>query len=496
MSRWIDNFDNHAFKTTWEDLKNKLEEATIDETVVSNIEELARLKKVVTFVDNALKSIDPELISQTLLDSFNSVSPGIRQEILHYNNNKNIAHLQNANNKLDTLLDSVRPYILQGDKLKKSLLAAIRAYTNEVNKHLENIVDTEAEYKKVQGFRAEIEEYYDLLFDDGEDNESIKLQISTLLENSESEHEKINKFYNEIFIDDENESLKTVVEEAKKDILRDTEEANEKLVNVSTKIDNLDKFYINIFGSEDEDGNITGGLEKELEIRIKALEDFKIEQEQEYKKLMKEKLDSLNIYEEEQQSKYETQYANIESLLPGATSAGLAKAYQDMKESFEKPIKSWNKVFVGSVIVMLVATFLSFIEIGVEKDNVMTWFTFAKMGDLTNTMNGLLFKLPLYAPLIWLAIFASKRRSENQRLQQEYAHKEAVAKSYISYKMQIDELGTEDKQLLEKLLNSSIDTVSHNASESLDKKHGDATPVQEIIKTFVEQVTKVTSKQK
>ena len=494
MSRWIDNFDNHEFKITWENLKNELEKVTIDKTVVLNIEELARLKKVVTLVDNSLQSIDPELISKTLLNSFNTTSKAIKNEILNYNNNNNIVYLRNANNKLDTLLDSVRPYTIYSDKLKKSLLSAIRAYTSEVNKHLENIVDTEAEYKKAQEFRAEIEEYYSLLFDDSEDNEPVKLQISTLLKNSKEEHDEINKYYNEIFNNDENESIKTTVEEAKKDILRDTEEANDKLVNVSTKIDKLDKFYINIFGSEDEDGNVTGGLEKELKLRIEELDNFKNEQKIKYEDILSEKLINITTYEQNQQENNKNLYEQIESLLPGATSAGLAKSYQLMKDSFEQPIKNWNRVFVGSVVVMFVATFLSFIEIGTVKDNVTTWFAFATMGDITSTMNSLLFKLPLYAPLIWLAIFASKRRSENQRLQQEYAHKEAVATSYISYKMQIDELDLEDKNLLEKLLNSSIDTVSYNASESLDKKHGDTTPVQETIKMFVEQVTKLTAK--
>jgi hypothetical protein len=40
-------------------------------------------------------------------------------------------------------------------------------------------------------------------------------------------------------------------------------------------------------------------------------------------------------------------------------------------------------------------------------------------------------------------------------------------------------------------LDSSIDTVAHNASESLDKKHGDSTPMQETIKMTVEQVLKL-----
>ncbi len=496
MSRWVENFDNHAFKTAWEDFKNKLEETSIDETVVLDVEELARLKKVVTFLDNAFENIDPEYISQTILNTFSTPITSANQAIINYKNSKNITYLHQVNDQLDKLFNSIRPYIIHGDKLKKSLLSAIRSYTTEVNKHLEDIVDTETEYNNAKEYREEIEEYHDLLFDDSEDNESIKLQIATFLEKSEEEYEKINSFYNEILNDDENESIKTTIEEAKKDIVRNTEEANEKLVNVSSKIEKLDKFYINIFGAEDDEGNITGGLEKELEVRIKALEAFKVEQEKEYKDLLDAKLKSLNEYEVTQQLKYDAQYENINNLISGATSVGLATSYHEMKESFDNPIKTWNKVFMSAIGVMFFAAFLSFIEIGVVKDDVMTWFSFAKIGDFNTTINSLLFKLPLYAPLIWLAIFASKRRSENQRLQQEYAHKEAVAKSYIGYKNQIDELGEDDKVLLSKLLDSSIDTVSHNASESLDKKHGDATPAQETIKMFVDNVTKIIGTQK
>jgi hypothetical protein len=370
------------------------------------------------------------------------------------------------------------------------LLGAIRAYTNEIDKHLGKITDTEAEYKKVQKFREEIEEYYSILFRDDEEK-SIKEQIDTLLKTAEEKYDAINKFHDETLVDDTNQSTKAVIIEAKKDILRDTKEANEKLIDVSGKIEELDKFYTKIFGTVNEDSKVVGGLKLEIEQRIKDLENFKSEQEKIYNEEMASRLESLKKYEQEQQANNKNLFEQIESLLPGATSTGLAKAYQDMKESFNKPIKSWNRVFIASIVIMFISTFVSFVDIGIVKDNVTTLFSFKQMGDFTSTLNNLLFKLPLYAPLIWLAIFASKRRSENQRLQQEYAHKEALAKSYVSYKMQIDELNQEDKKLLEKLLDSSINTVSHNASESLDKKHGDSTPMQETIKMFVEQVLKL-----
>lgn len=490
MSRWIDSFSNHAFNVTWNDLKDKLEECEVDETIVASVEELARLKKVITFIDNVLDNIEPELIPLTFLDNFNTQSAECRNQIKNYNSNKSIGHITNANTYADALLGYVRPYLLSSEGLKKPLLGAIRAYISEIDKHLSKITDTEAEYKKVTQFREEIEDYYDVLFEDDEE-ESIQQQIATLLKSAEEKYDAINKFHDETLVDGTNESTQTVITEAKKDILRDVKEANEKLVEVSAKIEKLDKFYIKIFGTEDKDGKVTGGLEKELEQRVKDLEHFKTEQERIYSEEMASRLESLKKYEQEQQINNKNLYEQIESLLPGATSAGLAKAYQDMKESFDEPIRYWNIAFISIVSIMFVSTFISFIDIGIVKDNVTTWFAFKQMGDFESTLNSLLFKLPLYAPLVWLAIYASKRRSENQRLQQEYAHKEALAKSYVSYKMQIDELKQEDKQLLEKLLDSSINTVAHNASESLDKKHGDSTPVQETIKMFVEQVTKL-----
>jgi len=183
-------------------------------------------------------------------------------------------------------------------------------------------------------------------------------------------------------------------------------------------------------------------------------------------------------------------YATIESLLPCATSAGLAKAYHEERKKFKEPIEKWNKLFISALMLMFIATFITFVNISISEAEGFK-IGFVAIQNFEQTMNSLLFKLPLYGPLIWLAIYASKRRSENQRLEQEYAHKEALAKSYSSYKQQIEDLKQEDQALLIKLLNSAIDTISKNASESLDKKHGDGTPVHELVKTVFNEVKNV-----
>ena len=51
MSRWIDAFNTHAFHSSWKDLKEKLNVAEVDNTQVEAIEELARLKKSIAFID-------------------------------------------------------------------------------------------------------------------------------------------------------------------------------------------------------------------------------------------------------------------------------------------------------------------------------------------------------------------------------------------------------------------------------------------------------------
>lgn len=66
-------------------------------------------------------------------------------------------------------------------------------------------------------------------------------------------------------------------------------------------------------------------------------------------------------------------------------------------------------------------------------------------------------------------------------MQQEYAHKEALAKSYQSYKQQIEALKDDNDEMLKGLLTKSIETIAYNVSETLDKKHGDKMPIQELV---------------
>ncbi|WP_375276698.1 hypothetical protein [Alteromonas australica] len=217
----------------------------------------------------------------------------------------------------------------------------------------------------------------------------------------------------------------------------------------------MQSFYKEVAGTKDEEGNQIGGLKSEIAARQEDLDRFKMKQEERYK--------ALN--------------SQIEELLPGATSAGLAASYRAMRKSFTKPIKQYSYLFYISVFVLSLTAFLSTVD---SFWTEVALIRFIDVTDYKNFLSNLAHKLPIILPVLWLAIFASKRRSEALRLQQEYSHKESLAKSYQNFKKQVDELQSSRKEeLLEKLLGAAIDAVAMNASDTLDKKHGDNTPANE-----------------
>lgn len=206
----------------------------------------------------------------------------------------------------------------------------------------------------------------------------------------------------------------------------------------------------------------------EIETKVQEFDTKVFGKTAEDKESLKFKLNDLkNQHEElhgEWEGNFETLSTKIESLLPGATSAGLAKSYHDQKESYKMPNIIWSIVFIGTMIGMV-------------------WYAVTTMKD-SETVGGalmhILARIPFFVPAIWLALFASKQQSQNRRLEQEYAHKESLAKSYEGYKREIAKLpeSSEKNEIMEKLVASLIEASSYNPSETLEKKsHNDSPPL-------------------
>ncbi len=330
----------------------------------------------------------------------------------------------------------------------------------------ENCENSKGFLSEIESSKTKINEYYDELLVGNDEESSIKDEIAQTLEKVQKEFNEIEDFHTQLLVDEEeNDSIKTEVLQAKESITEDSKSANEVLLETTSKIDELKIFYNKIFGTPNEENILEGGLKNELDARFKELLKYEEEQKNIYQSLIAKKTSEFEQYIKEQEIKHTKLFEKVESLLPGATSAGLAKAYQDRKEIYKDPIFFWNALFFIAMGAMILF-------------GIMNLGTIEKWED---SLNHILHFAPVYLPAIWLAMYASQRRSESRAFVEDYAHKEALAKSYSSYKMQIDELGEKDNTLIKKLLDKTIDTVSENPSKILDKKHGDNTPMQELV---------------
>lgn len=475
MSRWIDNFNSHAFQGIWQQLKDEIDATKIDdETVITDVAEFARLRKVIGYIDGMIQSIDPELVPPGTWDSFRDQANNCYQQLTSYRSNRNIGHITNANGHADNLLTYIRPYMVVDGELGIALNKAINAYAetitnyadsfceksrkllDEINQLKDNaIVSSQAIDETKQSIdRLNVE-----LFGENSDD-GLYRKIKELAANFEEKYEAIKAFHHDTLIGDENNfSTKKELSQAKDSALADQKSINELLVNAEQKISELENFHAAIFGELKGDNQRTGGRLADFNARV----------------------DALKAFETEQKAKYKTLNDEIETLLPGATSAGLASAYSEMKNSFEKPIKNATRLFFYSIGVMILGTMM----LSIEKISPDMGVTFVAPTDWDSILRSLVYKIPFFAPILWLAFYATKRRSEYHRLQQEYSHKEAFAKSYHNYKLQLQDLQADDGLQIA-LIKKAIDAIAYNASQTLDKKHGDKMPVQEMIEKTVD----------
>lgn len=196
----------------------------------------------------------------------------------------------------------------------------------------------------------------------------------------------------------------------------------------------------------------------------------------------KERQENLFTSFEEKRKSTEILLNQIEGLLPGATSAGLATAYNDRRVKAEKSARFYSNAFFAGIVVLAVSAAAT-----VTQTFILWPFTWEliRIENPKEYLNKILFKLPLVIPVLWATLTVSKRRSEMQRLAEEYAHKEALAKSYEGFKQQIMNLGKEDDALLRNLLEVVLKAIASNAAITLDGRHGEKMPVQEVIEETI-----------
>lgn len=166
------------------------------------------------------------------------------------------------------------------------------------------------------------------------------------------------------------------------------------------------------------------------------------------------------------------QLATITGLLPGATSAGLASAFDKRAGSFKTPQKRWQWVFIGSLL-SLIALGLTGAWHAIFSHTVLSYDELARLW---------LARLPVAAALLWLTLHAGRESALSKRLEEDYGYKSAIASSFEGFRHQMAEASSKagDGTPLSKLCDDTLSTIATPPGRIYERHKLTVTPGNEI----------------
>ncbi|OWK89913.1 hypothetical protein B5Z71_04750 [Campylobacter jejuni] len=445
---------NEKYNLICEDNEGKISLYTQIEDIRNDID--YKLKDLDSQIDNFNKFYD-ETFGEFDKEN-NTRSGGLKQELQDLK--ENIEEFENeASDKLEIIQEKYN--LICGEDNDESLYNQIENTKNDTEKRLQDLLN------KIDNFNK----FYDETFGefDKENNTrsgGLKQELQDLKENIEEfENEASDKLeiiqekYNLICGEDNDESLYNQIENTKND-------TEKRLQDLSNKIDNFNKFYDETFGEFDKENNTrSGGLKKELQDLKQELQDY-----------FKTQKEAFEKYEINQKNKFNDIEKDIKKLLGGATNGSLAHSYEISKNQYKSSIFFWN-----------CAVFVSIISIiGLSGELIFSQLSKINANDYMSILSLAALRLPIYISLVWLGVFSTRRRNEIKRLQEEYKHKETVAKTYYGYQEQMEKLSDSGKakELQERLMSNLVDMVNQNPNITLDKIKQENAPMIDFVEKF------------
>ena len=193
MSAKLNKFNNEIIPLWDEVLEcvNRIDESKIIDTCVENF---SYLKKIITFLSEAISCIDADYLPNDHLNKIKSYLSNIKSYLINSQNYANSSYVTQVEGDLDNLLQIIFPFILHKGKAVKGLRLGLNEYSKTVNNYIENGF---SEIKSIQEnanaiktklnteldnflkLREEIEEYRELIFSD----DGMKEKVEELLSN-------------------------------------------------------------------------------------------------------------------------------------------------------------------------------------------------------------------------------------------------------------------------------------------------------------------------
>lgn len=326
--------------------------------------------------------------------------------------------------------------------------------------------------------------------------ENIEKGASTALENINKYHDKIKGLFGEVnensqdireTLDQVNQTKQEFDEKVNSilEFLEENPDLSEEAQNLEAIIENIKGLqkqilviYKQIYGFDNKDpnGQILNheeGLKDKLEKSYYTVSN-KIAQ------LEKDAKESYQKYLSEWEDNFKKLKLSIESLLPAATSAGLASAYNDKKMAEESSLRWGFGWFVAIICCMVV--------IGIS-------LLLPQTAPGENDYIALFSRLVLFAPLIWIGIYQNKKINISKKIIEEYAHKASMMQTFNGLFIQMFKRGDNGEyissdKVRETFLLQTLNTVNKNPAECISECNKSDNPMVDIVKLALKQSKK------
>lgn len=195
LSRWVDTFNTHVVHQQLKNILENNEKILKDKnTNPQAFEESQRIDQVLKQTRLKILNCDPILTPNSILDQINSSLNSVNNEVTYYIQNKNIAHLTNANNYIDSIL--VQMTNLSIPLLPEDFEGIQDAISEYRTAFSSNTKSLDEEYKKIMQVKEELQQGFEQLSSTVENQKSrLEDAISQFQKQTINlEEDRMNKF--------------------------------------------------------------------------------------------------------------------------------------------------------------------------------------------------------------------------------------------------------------------------------------------------------------
>ena len=279
-----------------------------------------------------------------------------------------------------------------------------------------------------------------------------------VLEQSNIEQNKLNT--NIQNLNEQNEELETLQENASTILTNATsiESKLKGLLQNSADIkQNIEDIYDEIEGYDTEDDTHVLGLKEKLKNSFEKIEKDNINLKKDFENTKEKLLQWKDNFIKLNTAQFDTLLEKIKGLLPGAMSAGLSASYAEKRKAEEQERSQVQNSFETTIRLMVGLAIIPVITyLCLYFDNKGIEYIINHTPQITLAI------LPLYIPLIWLAIHFNKRINLSKKLIEEYAYKEALNKTYEGLAGQIQNFKDKDNELRKEHLQIILKASAEN----------------------------------